>query len=253
MLVGEHPVTRQRVAVKKIKMPPAEDNPAGGIPLIVLRELRALRALQQHPNVVRLVEVATSKPGPGNLHRGEIFFVFEYAEHDLGGLILTPEFPLLLPTIRSYMAQMLASLAFMHSLGWVHRDLKPGNVLVTSGNMLKMADFGLARSMRVGPALFSRMQVVTPWYRAPELILQDAAACGPAVDVWSLGCMFGEMLRRKPLFPESHNNHLIGAIYKLAGAPDPATWPGLARSQAWQVFKPKKNRPLPQFRTAFGG
>jgi cyclin-dependent kinase 10 len=93
--------------------------------------------------------------------------------------------------IRSFMHQLLSGLAFMHARDWVHRDLKPANLLVGPDNVVKIADLGMARSMR-WPGKFTP-RVVTLWYRAPELLFHDPAA-GVGVDVWSAGCIFGELL-----------------------------------------------------------
>ena len=93
--------------------------------------------------------------------------------------------------VRCYLHQLLTGLAAMHDGDWVHRDLKPANLLVSSGNVVKIADLGMTRSMR-WPGKFTP-RVVTLWYRAPELLFHDPAA-GVAVDVWSAGCIFGELL-----------------------------------------------------------
>ena len=93
--------------------------------------------------------------------------------------------------MRSYMHQLLTGLAHMHAHSWVHRDLKTANLLITAGNVLKIADLGMARSM-LWPGKFTP-RVVTLWYRAPELIYQDRGA-GVSVDMWSAGCVMGELL-----------------------------------------------------------
>jgi serine/threonine protein kinase len=207
------------------------------MPIFVVREIRGLRAMR-HPNVVRLHDVITSKPGERNRQRGEVFMVFEYCEHDLAGLITTPEFALTPAVVRSYMHQLLSGLAAMHAGGWVHRDIKTANVLVSAGNEVKIADLGLARNLNVGRRQFSTFQVVTPWYRAPEIVFGDPA-CGTAVDVWSAGCILAELLTRQPLFTGDDNVQLIRQIYRLCGVPDPSTWPGLKALKGWHTFKPR--------------
>ena len=140
--------------------------------------------------------MVTSAPSDANRNLGDVFFVFEYAEHDLAGLLRASRNPnsgyvLTEARIRSYMHQLLTGLAHMHAAAWVHRDLKTANLLVTSGNVLKIADLGMARSMRWTGKFTPR--VVTLWYRAPELLYQDRNA-GVAVDMWSAGCVLGELL-----------------------------------------------------------
>lgn len=238
MTKGRDPETGQQVAIKKLKMPDNEREGLGGMPLIVLREIKGLRDLR-HDNIVNLLDVITSKPGPGNRGRGEVFMVFEYADHDLAGLLATEEFKVTPQVLRSYMWQLLTALDHMHSKGWVHRDLKTANILVTNDNVLKVADLGLARNLNTGVSRqFSTFQLVTPWYRAPELIYGDPAS-GPGIDVWAAGCILAELLTRQPLFTGDDNSQLARQFYKLLGAPDPASWPGLKSLKAWQSFKPR--------------
>ena len=242
------------MAIKKLKMDPELERGAG-MPHIVIREMRALRALA-HENVVQLLDVAVSLPGERNRQRGETFMVFECCEHDLSGIAATREAdgssPLLTPrVVRSYMAQLLAGLAHMHARGWVHRDLKPTNVLVTRDNVLKLADFGLSRDLGLGRRQFSTFQVVTQWYRAPELIFNDPAS-GVAVDVWAAGCIFAELVTGKPLFTPDDNLQHSRAIYRLCGVPDAATWPGLRACKNWSLMQPKQHH-VPMFKQRFKG
>ena len=252
MTRARDPTTGGIVAIKKLKMDPELERGAG-MPHIVIREMRALRALA-HENVVQLLDVAVSLPGERNRHRGETFMVFECCEHDLSGIAATREAdgssPLLTPrVVRSYMAQLLAGLAHMHARGWVHRDLKPTNVLVTRNNELKVADFGLSRDLGLGRRQFSTFLVVTQWYRAPELIFADPAS-GTAVDVWAAGCILAELMTGEPLFTPDDNIAHSRAIYRLCGVPDAATWPGLRACGNWSLMAPKQNY-APMFKQRF--
>jgi serine/threonine protein kinase len=150
--------------------------------------------------------------------------------------------------VRSYMLQLLTGLAHMHARGWVHRDLKTANLLVTAGNVVKIADFGLAKPLEPGREMTPR--VVTLWYRSPELLFQDRSA-GPGVDVWSAGCIFGELLTGREVFVGRDELAQLHAIYKLCGVPDTATWPGLAQLQAYIAMRPKQKF-VPQFKSRFG-
>jgi hypothetical protein len=236
-----------------------------------------------------LLDVAVSLPGERNRFRGETFMVFECCDHDLGGIAATvaaaraararrgggsagasggaapaaassasaagagagagDHFELSPRVIRSYMAQLLSALAHMHARGWVHRDLKPTNVLVTRGNELKVADFGLSRDLGLGRRQFSTFLVVTQWYRAPELIFADPAA-GTAVDVWAAGCILAELMTGEPLFTPDDNIAHSRAIYRLCGVPDAANWPGLRACGNWSLMAPKQNY-APMFKQRF--
>ena len=151
--------------------------------------------------------------------------------------------------VRSYMHQLLGVLAHMHSRGWVHRDLKPPNLLVTAGNVVKVADFGLAKAMEPGRAMTDRA-ICTLWYRAPELLFMDPLA-GPPLDVWSAGCIFGELLTGNVTVFGDVELDQLNAIYKLCGVPDHADWPELVRLPGWVRFRPKNTRFTSQFRSRY--
>lgn len=235
------------VALKQIKFTEVFND----FPLPTLREIRALRRLQ-HPNVVRLREIATAKSDPADrAPGGHVFMVLSYSDHDLAGLlrisrspssgyVMTPE------RIRSYTYQLLRGLAYCHSQGWVHRDIKTANLLITSQNELSITDFGLAK--RVEPGRHATPNVVTLWYRAPEVLYQDPSASFP-LDVWSAGCVFGEILSGRELFCGHDSLSQITMIYKLCGA-DLTGWPGVQQLKPFQLLRPKTAY-TPQFRTRF--
>ena len=117
--------------------------------------------------------------------------------------------------VRNIAYQMLQATLYMHKHGFFHRDLKPENMLV-SGNTLKIADFGLAREIRSKPPYTD--YVSTRWYRAPEILL-GSTRYGKAVDMWSLGCIFGEMLGGKPVFQGSSTLNQLEKICEVVGRP----------------------------------
>ncbi|KAF0035055.1 hypothetical protein F2P81_012813 [Scophthalmus maximus] len=119
------------------------------------------------------------------------------------------------------MRQLLCGLAFLHSNRVMHRDLKPENILVTSQGQVKLADFGLARIYSCHMALTP--VVVTLWYRPPEVLLQTSYAT--PVDIWSTGCIFAEMFRRKPLFCGDSEVDQLGKILEVIGLPPEDEWP----------------------------
>ncbi|XP_027703640.1 cyclin-dependent kinase 6 [Vombatus ursinus] len=142
------------------------------------------------------------------------------------------------------MFQLLRGLDFLHSHRVVHRDLKPQNILVTSNGQIKLADFGLARIYSFQMALTS--VVVTLWYRAPEVLLQSSYAT--PVDLWSVGCIFAEMFRRKPLFRGSSDVDQLGKILDVIGLPGEEDWPNDVALPR-QAFNAKSPQPIEKFVT----
>ncbi|XP_006002684.1 cyclin-dependent kinase 6 isoform X2 [Latimeria chalumnae] len=181
------------VALKKVRVQTGEE----GMPLSTIREVAVLRQLEsfEHPNVVRLFDVCTVSRTD---RETKLTLVFEHVDQDLTTYLEKAPEPGVPPeTIKDMMFQLLRGLDFLHSHRVVHRDLKPQNILVTSSGQIKLADFGLARIYSFQMALTS--VVVTLWYRAPEVLLQSSYAT--PVDLWSVGCIFAEMFRRRLFIP----------------------------------------------------
>ncbi|XP_068853901.1 cyclin-dependent kinase 4 isoform X1 [Aphelocoma coerulescens] len=205
------------VALKNVRVPTG----GAGLPPSTVREVALLRRLEhlEHPNIVRLMDVCASARTP---HEAKVTLVFEHVEQDLKTFLEKAPAPGLPPdTIKDLMRQFLRALDFLHAQRIVHRDLKPQNVLVTSAGQLKVADFGLARIYSCHMALTP--VVVTLWYRAPEVLLR--AAYASPVDMWSVGCIFAEMFRRKPLFCGTSEADQLGKIFELIGLPHEDEWP----------------------------
>lgn len=168
--------------------------------LQTLRELKWLRELGNHRNVTRLVDVFVTPTPPCR-----ISLVYEFCDHDLRKLILVHRkankgMPHRM--VKSILLQILKGIAHLHNNWIVHRDLKPPNILVTTQGCVKVADFGFARSLRSPPrSLYAvEKEVVTLWYRSPELLL-GTKHHNFKVDIWSIGCILGEMLNSYELFP----------------------------------------------------
>jgi serine/threonine protein kinase len=140
-------------------------------------------------------------------------------ETDLTSVLKSSQ-PLSDDHVQFFLYQLLRGMKYLHSANVIHRDLKPRNLLVNSNCDLKICDFGLARYMMVDAEFPTPMTeyVCTRWYRAPEVLccLQDY---DPRIDVWSIGCIFGEMLGRKPLFPGSNTQHQLQIIVQQVGSP----------------------------------
>jgi len=202
------------VALKRIRL----ETESEGIPSTAVREISLLRELN-HPNVVRLLDVIHAQK--------KLFLVFEYMEMDLKKYIDTRSSGLDIAQVKSYVYQMLAALVYCHTRRILHRDLKPQNLLLDAKGNLKLADFGLARGFTIPMRTYTH-EVVTLWYRAPEILL-GTRFYTTTVDVWSVGCIFAEMLTRKPLFPGDSEIDQLFRIFRTLGTPDENVWPGLAR------------------------
>ena len=182
------------------------------------REVIFLQQMGEHENIVQLQNVLKSD------NNRDLYLVFEYMETDLHAVIRAN---ILQEVHKQYiMYQSLKALKYMHSAKLVHRDLKPSNLLLNSECLMKVADFGLARSLLYEDATGQpdardvlTDYVATRWYRAPEILL-GSNAYGKSVDMWSLGCIFGEMLGGKPLFPGANTLNQLERVGQVIGAPD---------------------------------
>lgn len=186
-----------------------------GVPSTAIREIAILKELQ-HPNVVSFTNVVHSD--------NNLYLVFEYLNQDLKRYMdsvksLSPQ------RIKSYLYQLINGIAFCHSHRVLHRDLKPQNLLIDNKGSLKLADFGLARAFGI-PVRHYTHEVVTLWYRAPEILL-GARKYSTPVDVWSIGCIFAEMIMRAPLFPGDSEIDQLYKIFRALGTPNEAMWEGV--------------------------
>ncbi|XP_019398160.1 PREDICTED: cyclin-dependent kinase 3 isoform X3 [Crocodylus porosus] len=207
--------TGQLVALKKIRL----DSETEGVPSTAIREISLLKELK-HPNIVRLLDVVHSQK--------KLYLVFEYLNQDLKKYMdssWTGELPLSL--VKSYLFQLLQGVNFCHSHRVIHRDLKPQNLLINEVGAIKLADFGLARAFGVPLRTYTH-EVVTLWYRAPEILL-GCKYYSTAVDIWSIGCIFAEMVTRKALFPGDSEIDQLFRIFRILGTPTEAAWPGVTQ------------------------
>ncbi|CAH1173965.1 unnamed protein product [Phaedon cochleariae] len=156
----------------------------------------------------------------------KLYLVFEYLDLDLKRYLDNTEMPLEAELVRSYMKQLIEALAYLHSHRILHRDLKPQNLLVDKEGHIKLADFGLSRSFSLPTRTYTH-EVVTMWYRAPELLLGAKMYC-TGIDVWSLGCIMAEMLMKKALFPGDSEIDQLYKIFKVMGTPGEEVWEGVS-------------------------
>ena len=223
-------------ALKKILM----DNEKEGFPITALREIMILKKLN-HKNIIPLIEIVTSKPKEKNKNRGNVYLVFEYMEHDISGLG-NKKINYSIQCIKCIMYQILEGLQYLHSNNIIHRDIKTANILLNNKGEIKIGDFGLARI--ISPSLKKKItnRVVTLWYRAPELLFGEDHY-GPAIDMWSIGCVFSELLTGVPLFKGKREMDQVDKIVEKCGTPNEENWPGISKLPLYNALCPKTNYP----------
>ncbi|XP_073908299.1 LOW QUALITY PROTEIN: cyclin-dependent kinase 2-like [Castor canadensis] len=221
---AKNKLTGEVVALKKIRL----DTETEGVPSTAIREISLLEELK-HPNIVKLLDVIRTE--------NKLYLVFEFLHQDLKKFMDAALAGILLPLIKSYLFQLLQGLAFRHSHGVLHRDLKPQNLLINTEGAIKLAIFGLARAFGVPVRTYTH-EVVTLWYRAPEILL-GCKYYSTAVDIWSLGCIFAEMVTRRALFPGDSEIDQLFRIFRTLGTPDEVVWPGVTSVPDYKPSFPK--------------
>jgi cell division cycle 2-like protein len=208
--------TSQVVALKKVKMDYNQD----GFPITALREIAILQKAR-HPNIVDLNEVLSGDSPE------ECVLVMEFLEHDLKTLQEDMHDPFVASEVKTLLRQLTAGVAFLHDNYIMHRDLKTSNILLNNRGQLKLADFGMARYIPPASAPLTQL-VVTLWYRAPELLL-GTPNYGTEVDMWSVGCIMGELLLKSPILPGTNEVDQLSRIFNLCGLPEEKSWPAFYR------------------------
>ncbi|CAI0440392.1 unnamed protein product, partial [Linum tenue] len=227
-------ITNETIALKKIRLEQEDE----GVPSTAIREISLLKEMQ-HGNIIcglfgyRLQDVVHSEK--------RLYLVFEYLDLDLKKhMDSSPEFakdPSIVK-VQTFLYQILRGIAYCHSHRVLHRDLKPQNLLIDRRtNALKLADFGLARAFGIPVRTFTH-EVVTLWYRAPEILLGSRHYSTP-VDVWSVGCIFAEMVNQRPLFPGDSEIDELFKIFRITGTPNEETWPGVTSLPDFKSTFPK--------------
>ncbi|XP_002737515.1 cyclin-dependent kinase 1-like [Saccoglossus kowalevskii] len=212
---GRNKKTGKLVALKKIRLESEEE----GVPSTAIREISLLKELQ-HPNIVSLQDVL--------MQEAKLYLVFEFLTMDLKKYMDNIPSGKLMDTglVKSYLYQICQGIVFCHARRVVHRDMKPQNLLIDSKGLIKLADFGLARAFGIPVRVYTH-EVVTLWYRAPEVLLGSPRYSTP-VDVWSIGCIFSEMATKRPLFHGDSEIDQLFRIFRTLGTPNDEIWPGVS-------------------------
>ncbi|KAK4876827.1 hypothetical protein RN001_009333 [Aquatica leii] len=211
---GRNKKTGMVVAMKKIRL----ENEDEGVPSTAIREISLLKELR-HKNIVMLQDVI--------MEEARLYLIFEFLSMDLkkylnkikSGQLMDPEL------VKSYIYQINKAILFCHQRRVLHRDLKPQNLLINKEGLIKVADFGLGRAFGVPVRAFTH-EVVTLWYRAPEILLGSSRYSCP-IDIWSLACIFSEMATKRPLFQGDSEIDQLFRIFRVLRTPTEDIWPGV--------------------------
>ena len=247
---------------------------SSGFPLCSIREIKFLKSLN-HKNVIALKEIVTSKgtehldsnvskksikteqapiiEGGDDQNKdkgdvvesnrvvqlcGNLYLVFEYIDHDLGGLV-DSKYKFSQKSIKCIIKQLFEALDYLNDKKIIHRDIKTSNLLLSNRHQLKLADFGLARSSlsldgREGKVDLTN-NVVTMWYKSPELLLGSVRYTS-AIDIWSSGCVLAELELGRPIFPGKSELEQFDLISKILGPPYEENWVGLTSLPYYDTF-----------------
>jgi len=231
--------TGDKVAIKKIHNIFEHLSDAARI----LREIKLLRLLR-HPDIVEIKHIMLP---PSRRDFKDIYVVFELMDTDLHQVIKAND-DLTREHHQFFLYQMLRALKYIHTANVYHRDLKPKNILANANCKLKICDFGLARvAFNDTPTtVFWTDYVATRWYRAPELCGSFFSKYSPAIDIWSIGCIFAEILTGKPLFPGKNVVHQLDLMTDLLGTPSLDTVSRIRNEKARRYLSSmRKKHPVP--------
>ena len=193
----------------------------------MIREIEMLRRTS-HRNVIELKDIV--------LDCDNICLVMEVGDRSLQDDI-KKKIPFSTSDVKSIMSQLLDGVGHLHKNNIFHRDLKPANILMTKENVLKICDLGMARELNSPDGCYTT-PVVTLWYRPLEILL-GSRKYGPAIDIWSMGCIFYELLTLESLFPGTNELDQIKTICRVLSTPNETVWPGIKNMPLLRAIKLK--------------
>jgi cell division cycle 2-like len=222
-------VTNEIVALKQIKFD-AKQQQQQGFPVTALREINVLLALS-HENIVSVREMVV-----GN-DTDKVFMVMEFFSLDMQEALERRRYPNVLRQgeLKGILQQILRGMEYMHAQWYMHRDMKTSNILVHNTGRVALCDFGLARRFQDPPIKYTQL-VVTLWYRAPELLFGEEKYT-PAIDIWSLGCIFGELIQQEAIMQGQGELDQIDKIFSMLGSPTEENWPEFTSLPTSKIFK----------------
>ncbi|KAL0978441.1 hypothetical protein UPYG_G00170410 [Umbra pygmaea] len=226
---GRSKLTENLVALKEIRLEHEE-----GAPCTAIREVSLLKNLK-HANIVTLHDIIHTERS--------LTLVFEYLDSDLKQYLDNCGNLMSMYNVKIFMFQLLRGLSYCHKRKILHRDLKPQNLLINEKGELKLADFGLARAKSVPTKTYSN-EVVTLWYRPPEVLLGTTEYSTP-IDMWGVGCILFEMSTGRPMFPGSTIKEELHLVFRLLGTPTEESWPGISNNDEFRAYMFPQYRPQP--------
>lgn len=228
---AKNTLTGEYVALKKLRLETERE----GFPITAIREIKLLQSFD-HVNIVGLLEMM--------VEHSQIHMVFDYLDHDLTGLLTHPDLHLTEGHRKYIFKQLMEGLEYLHKKRVIHRDIKGSNILLDSNGVLKIADFGLARTMKIvntGESPDYTNRVITIWYRPPELLL-GSTDYGREVDVWGVGCLLIELYTKIAAFQGTEEISQLFKIFDLLGTPKLEDWPNMQNLPWFEMLKPKINK-----------
>lgn len=232
-------ITGEYVALKKLRL----ESEREGFPITAMREIKLLQSFD-HPNIVGLLEML--------VEQNQIYMVLDYLDHDLTGLLTHPDLKLTEGHRKTIFKQLMQGLSYLHARRVIHRDIKGSNILLNSQGVLKITDFGLARTMKVlaaGDKPDYTNRVITIWYRPPELLL-GSTDYGREVDIWGVGCLLMELYTKSATFQGTEEISQLFKIFEIMGTPTLESWPDIENMPWFEMLKPRVNR-KPRFESQF--
>jgi cyclin-dependent kinase 9 len=212
---AEHINTCKVVAIKKIMNNCRSDD-------YIENEIKLLQ-MMKHKNIIKLIEIFSINNSSKDLIQ---YLVFEFCDYDLCELLYNTKIQFSFGEIKNILYQVFEGLSYIHQSAVLHRDLKPANILISKTGLVRIADFGLAKSLCSYPPNGFSSKVVTLAYRPPELLLGHRFY-GTSVDMWSVGCIMAEFWTKTPIFPGIDDHQQLLLISQLCGPINSTTLLGL--------------------------
>lgn len=228
---AKNTISEEYVAMKKLRLEKERE----GFPITAMREIKLLQSFD-HENVVGLLEMM--------IEHNNIYMILDYMDHDLKGLLSHPDLKLNEGHRKCIFKQLMQGLSYLHRKRVIHRDIKGSNILLNNDGVLKITDFGLARTMNPfneGETPDYTNRVITIWYRPPELLL-GSTEYGREVDVWGVGCLLIELYSKVAAFQGFDEVGQLHKIFNVMGTPSIGDWPDMENLPWFEMLKPRINK-----------